>query len=229
VQPGPTAPLRVAAAVVCSRARFRSASWPRARDSLALVVVRAAEGLDADHLPSSPRQWRSPTNAHSGVVSGLGHLRPEGGDVGDLPRLDHLAIAEVGDHRLIDSEVAACALDPTEGRSERPRDDDASHLHVAIDKHFLDLMAQVGHGGQCVPPHCLLLIRTRCREASRRVDDRSRMEQPIEGVEVTGITSSEPAEHDGGGRIAHARSLALRADPRPDIHRARNDEVHLAP
>ena len=48
------------------------------------------------------RLWYAwPPRALRGETSAFGHLRSQGGDVGDLPCLDHLAVAEVSDHRLI--------------------------------------------------------------------------------------------------------------------------------
>ncbi len=133
-----------------------------------------------------------------GEASALRNLRLQGSDVCNLPRLDHLAVAEVSDHSLIDPKAASCALDPTEARRECPGDDDTSHLHVAVHHHLLNVVANVGHGVQRIPPHRLLLVGTRCGESGWRVDDRVGMEQLIEGIKVACITCGQPAEHDRG-------------------------------
>lgn len=80
-------------------------------------------------------------------VSAVVHLRDEGREVGNLPRLGDLALAEVGDHRLIDPERAACALHASKGQRERAGHNDPSHLHVTVDQHLLNVMPQIGHGG----------------------------------------------------------------------------------
>ena len=53
-----------------------------------------------------------PPTTLRGEKSAFGHLRSQGGDVGDLLCLDHLAIAEVSDHRLIYPKAASCASTP---------------------------------------------------------------------------------------------------------------------
>jgi hypothetical protein len=136
------------------------------------------------------------------------HLRAEASLLSDLvtqrrnvrylPRFGDLAVAKVCDHRLIDREASSRPLHPSEARTNRAGDDDTSHLDVAVHHDLLDVVAKIGHGCQRIPPHGLLGLGTRRGESDWRVDYCVGMEEIVEGVELTSITSGKPPEHHRG-------------------------------
>lgn len=62
----------------------------------------------------------------------------------NLPRLLHLAIAEVRDHGLVNPKAAPCALHASEARLQPAGDADTGHLHVAVDHNLLNVVAKIG-------------------------------------------------------------------------------------
>jgi hypothetical protein len=60
--------------------------------------------------------------------------------VGDLPCLGDLPVAEVGDHCLVNAESASSGLNAAEVRRQGAGDQDASHFHVSVDEDLLNFV-----------------------------------------------------------------------------------------
>ncbi|HZB05544.1 MAG TPA: hypothetical protein VE449_03055 [Thermoleophilaceae bacterium] len=133
----------------------------------------------------------------------------------------------MGDYGLIDPEAASGSLDTGEARRHRSRHNDTSHFDPAVDDDFLDVMAEVRHGGNRVPPNRLLIVDRGGGKTERRVDYHVAVQQLIEGVEIARITGSQPSEHHRLASIDHRTKLTGPA-PRGasvDVFGLRSNEI----
>ena len=153
------------------------------------------------------------------MLSPFTHLVPQRSDVGDLPSFLHLAVAQVGDDGLVDAEWPTSALDASEARGHRSRDDDPRHLDIAVDEDLLDVVAEIGHRGEGVSPDRLLFVGARGGQPSGRVDDSVGVEQLVEQVEVAGVTGGQPSKDDGRLSFGHGRRVS---------HQVRSDAGSVA-
>jgi hypothetical protein len=165
------------------------------------LCVRSVRPRAASQRPS--RQFWAALAVHPGLVA-------QGGDVSDLPCLCDSTFPEVSDHGLVDLEAPTCALDASEPRRQRPGDDDACHLHVALRDDFLYFVTKVGHGRERISPYLLLSFGARRGQAERRMDYSVGVEQLIKDVELACVARCEPTKHHSGLRaVGPSRS----ADP----------------
>ena len=164
----------------------------------------------------SPRSRPEPQRYTADNASALVDLRSQRRDVRDLPGFGDLPVSKMGDHRLIDPEAPSAALDATEARGHRARDDDPCHLDVAIHDHFLHVVAKARHGSECVLPHGLLGFRARGGQTGRSVDDGVGLEQFVEGVEVSGVSGREQRKTTVSWRSATSECRGADGDPRID-------------
>src|SRR5262245_39360465 len=86
----------------------------------------------------------------------LGDVVADRREVGDLPRFDDPAVAEVDDDGLVDGERSSAAGHSTEVAHHRARDDDAGHLDIAVDDDLLHRMTQTWQRRQRITPDGLL-------------------------------------------------------------------------
>jgi hypothetical protein len=107
------------------------------------------------------------------------------------------------------------ALDPSEAQGHRAGDDNTRHLDVAVHDDLLYVVAEIGHGSQRALPDGLLRLDARRGQAKGRVDDSVGVKQTVEGVEVSGITGSQPPKDNRFARIGHIRVSRWRPRDHP--------------
>ena len=114
------------------------------------------------------------------------------------------ALHAPGDPLLDHSEGTSCPIDPAEPRGHRPCNDDACHLHVAVDHDLLDVVPQIWHRSKSVFPDRLLVFNIRRGESERRVDDHVRMKQLAESPKVARVSGCKRSKHDCLVSVRHS-------------------------
>lgn len=149
--------------------------------------------------------WRE-RGVRSAYFLALADLFDQRRDVGNLPSLSYLAVAEMTDDRLIHAEAAARPMDATEFADEGSRHLDTGHLRVASDDDFQNLVPKIRHGGDGIEPGLLLGVPVVCRQPARGVDHGVEVHQVVENIDVAFVASRKPAL-DHGSRSAHSDSM----------------------
>jgi hypothetical protein len=126
-----------------------------------------------------------------GLASVAGQLLTQMGYVDNLPHLTDLAIADVGEYRLIELEPSTLRGQTPIGAFECAGYYRPGSLHRRSDQQVDELVAQTGHGRPRVAPRFPLAVDPASRETSRGMDGDVLMNVLVESLEVASVASGE--------------------------------------